>query len=538
MALTFAPALAEARDINVGVLRAHKTLAAGVAAASSGDRLLLDPGIYLDDTASIDKPLTIEGTGGVTLKITRHLDNQKGILIGNADLTVRNLTFDGAFVLDSEGKNGAGIRMQRGNLTVENCTFQNNQDGMLVNPIAGGTVTVAGSTFLNNGAGDGYSHGIYVNEVAQLTVRDSVFSGTKEGHSIKSRALATTVINTVIEDGVVGTSSYAIDLSNGGNVVIDGVKITQGKNTTNPSMIAYGAEGNLKASNSLFVSNSTFINQLASSNAVAVYNFTTTVAAVLTNDTAESIATVLRGLGTGATPAAGPILRQGSVFSRTQIGQQSYLRFYNPGSAAGTVKVMLYDMAGGEPLATWQSPSIAPNAALQIPVAVVEQAATAPFATPAYYAVGVQPTFSGSFQHVLYRPAEGTITNLSGCDNGVTTNGAALASVHTSLLEDGFPSTVMIFNTGPLPTVLTIGIFDARDGARLGAYTTPRIDVGGQAAIRVSAMESAARIAPPAGAYHYTLRVEGTFTGVLQHLVNNQQASVITDMTTVCKLGN
>ena len=538
-ALTLVSTLANARDINVGVLRPSKTLAAGVASASAGDRLLLDPGVYLDDTTSIDKALTIEGAGdGVVLKITRHLDNQKGILIGNANLTVRNLTFDGAFVLDSEGKNGAGIRMQSGNLTVENCTFQNNQDGMLVNPIAGATVTITGSTFLNNGAGDGYSHGIYVNEVAQVIVRDSTFIGTKAGHSIKSRALATTVTNTVIEDGVVGTSSYAIDLSNGGNVLIDGVKITQGPNTTNPTMIAYGAEGNLKASNSLTVANSTFINKLASSSAVAVYNFTTTVSAVLTNDTAESIATVLRGPGTGVAPAAGPILRQGAVFSSGQLGQQSYLRFYNRGAAAGTVKVALYDMAGGAALATWQSPPIAPNAALQISVATLEQAATAPFATPAFYAVAVQPTFSGSFQHVLYRPAQGTITNLSGCDNGVTNNGSSLANVHTSLLEDGFPSIVMIYNTGPAATVLTIGIFDASSGARLGTYTTSRIDAGGQAAVRVSAMEAAARIKPPSGSYHYTLKVESTFTGVLQHFVNNVQAAMITDMTTVCALGN
>ena len=315
------PASAHARDINVGPSRSLQTLADAVTAAGPGDRLLLDPGAYLDDTASVDTPLIIEGAGsGATLKITQHLPNQKGILIGNADLTVRNLTFDGAFVLDREGKNGAGIRMQRGNLVVENCTFQNNQDGMLVNPIAGATVTISGSTFLNNGAGDGFSHGMYVNEVAQVTVRDSTFTGTKQGHSIKSRALATTVVNTLIDDGVVGTSSYAIDLPNGGVAVIDGVKITQGPNTTNPSMIAYGAEGNLKAVNSLTVSNSTFVNKLNSPNAVAVYNFTTTVAAVLINDTAENIATVLRGLGSGATPAGGPILHQGAVFSSAQSG--------------------------------------------------------------------------------------------------------------------------------------------------------------------------------------------------------------------------
>lgn len=72
----------------------------------------------------------------------------------------------------------------------------------------------------------------------------------------------------------------------------------------------------------------------------------------------------------------------------------------------------------------------------------------------------------------------------------------------------------------------------------MGTSTTSRIDAGGQAAVRVSAMEAAARIKPPSGSYHYTLKVENTFTGVPQHFVNNLQASVITDMTTACALGN
>lgn len=36
---------------------------------------------------------------------------------------------------------------------------------------------------------------------------------------------------------------------------------------------------------------------------------------------------------------------------------------------------------------------------------------------------------------------------------------------------------------------------------------------------------------------HYTMRVEGAFTGVLQQLVNNQRVGVVTDMTAVCALG-
>src|SRR6185436_10719170 len=40
--------------------------------------------------------------------------------------------------------------------------------------------------------------------------------------------------------------------------------------------------------------------------------------------------------------------------------------------------------------------------------------------------------------------------------------------------------------------------------------------------------------APPAGVLHYVVKIEGTFTGFLQHLVTNTQAGVVTDMTTAC----
>ena len=310
--VTFAYGTAKAADLLVGPSETYKTLAAGVAAANAGDRVLLDPGVYTDDTAVVKKPLTIQGAGaGVVLRITQPISNQKGILVGDASLTVRNLTFQGAQDADM---NGAGIRHEVGDLVVDNCTFNNNQDGILVNPIAGAMVTITNSTFNGNGAGDGRSHALYVNEVAQLTVGNSSFAGTQVGHDIKSRALRTTVTDTVLDDGVSGTTSYAVDLSNGGVGVLDGLKITQGANTSNPTMVAYGAEGSLKAVNSLTVSNSTFTNQLNSSSAVGVYNYTS-VPATLTNNTVIGLTTFLKGPGTVTAPVTGVPLKQGGAYS-------------------------------------------------------------------------------------------------------------------------------------------------------------------------------------------------------------------------------
>ena len=175
----FVAGAANAADVLVGPTRSVKTLAAGVAAARAGDRVLLDAGIYADNIATVSLPITIEGQGsGAILQITQPIANRKGILVIDATTTLRNITFQGAYVTDSDGGNGAGIRMQRGDLLVDDCTFIGNQNGMLVNPNSTGTITVQNSHFVGNGAGDGYTHAIYVNEVAQLTVKNSTFDGT------------------------------------------------------------------------------------------------------------------------------------------------------------------------------------------------------------------------------------------------------------------------------------------------------------------------------------------------------------------------
>jgi hypothetical protein len=528
---------ANAADILVGPARATKTLASAVAIAKAGDRILLDAGTYVDDTAHILIPLTIEGAGaGATLSITKPISNGKGILVVDTNVTVRNITFQGAQVVD---RNGAGIRFQAGSLTVDNCTFVNNQNGILANRNIPGTLTINDSRFTGNGYGDGYTHGIYIGEIGGLTVTGSTFAAQKAGHNIKSRALRTTVIQTVMDDGVTGSSAYGIDISNGGVAVIDGVTITQGTKTTNPAMIAYGAEGNLKATNSLTVRNSGFTNQLSSPSSSAVYNFTTSVNAVVTNSVFTNVAQPLRGPGTvSSTPAPGAAatLRQASIFSTAQADAISYLRFYNTGAAAGTVTIDLYNGATGAKVAQWQSPSIAANATLQVPVSTIEAAGGGVATKPQFYAAAVASGITGTFQHIVHRPSPGSFANLSSCDTGLTTNAGKLANVHSSLLDGAYPSTIMFYNSAATSAVVSVGVYDARTGTKLGAYTTPSIAAGTQIALAMAAIEAGARITPSTAIKEYTLKVESAFSGTVQHIVDNQAADVLADMTAACPL--
>jgi len=229
--------------------------------------------------------------------------------------------------------------------------------------------------------------------------------------------------------------------------------------------------------------------------------------------------------------------RSGPIFSTVQTASKSFLRFYNSGTTAGTVTVTMRDFTSGSVLGAWTSPSIAAGAAPQFPIDTVESAIPAGTAKPAYYAITIRPGISGFFQHVLFRPADGTLTNLSTCEASSTANSRALTNVHTTILDNGYPSSIAIVNTGANDSQAVLGIYDARDGTRLGTYNSVSISDDAQAVVTVAAIQAQAGIVPNGQQFHYVIRIENDFTGFLQHLVNNQQAGVITDMTTACTFG-
>ena len=193
------------------------------------------------------------------------------------------------------------------------------------------------------------------------------------------------------------------------------------------------------------------------------------------------------------------------------------------------------DSGTGLSVGQWTSPSIPGDAEIQYAISTSE-AALGAFSKPSYYAISVTPGFSGYFQHVLWKPADGTLTNLSTCETGVTIDTRRLVGVHTSILDGGYPSSVVVNNTGVAPTTVALGVYDARDGVKLGTYTTASIAAGANAILPVATIEAGIGITPTSNMYHYVIQVEGAFIGFVQHLVNNIQAGVVTDMSTACTL--
>jgi len=249
--------------------------------AQDGDTITIDAGTYVDCAVWPQRNLTIEGKGRGAV-IRRRVCNDKGVFVTIGDhITLRNLTFAEA---RSPSHNGAGVRAEGRDLTVQNCRFIDNENGILSAPALDSTILVMRSEFRGNGSCESAcAHAIYAGGVGLLRVERSRFSGTRQGHDIKSRARRTEVVDNVIEDGVDGSSSYLIDIPNGGATLIQGNRMAKGPHSDNPgTAVSIGAEGVSKPTPWLIVRNNRFTNRQAV-RTVFVRNFTGTEARLTGN---------------------------------------------------------------------------------------------------------------------------------------------------------------------------------------------------------------------------------------------------------------
>ena len=97
-----------------------------------------------------------------------------------------------------------------------------------------GTIVVQGSAFDHNGIATRLGHNLYIGDVAQFTMTNSVSEDAMVGHEVKSRAFNNDIENNLIKDGPTGTSSYDIDIPNGGNALIQGNTIKRARKAKTP----------------------------------------------------------------------------------------------------------------------------------------------------------------------------------------------------------------------------------------------------------------------------------------------------------------
>ncbi len=245
-----------------------------------GDTIYIDAGIYANDaTKWTKKDLKFIGLGtGVNRTVLQYsgdIANGKGIFVfespGNSDNPyLENIVFDGAQVSDANGGNGAGIRFQANNITVNNCKFTNCQNGILEGnaSVSTSNVTILNSEFENNGyqqqnnsTFSGYEHNIYINASTDtLLVQNCYFHHPRgQANSLKTRAQRSYILYNLIDEEATGYGSWEINIAQGGLNIIMGNIIIQGAAGANHGIVGYDAATN--ALKDFYFVNNTVINK-------------------------------------------------------------------------------------------------------------------------------------------------------------------------------------------------------------------------------------------------------------------------------------
>ena len=229
-------------------------LAAAVAQAKPGDTVLLSPGIYQQAALVTVSGITIRGEPGAHLQ-GRAIEGKAALVVRAHDVVIDGIECSGIRVRD---RNGACVRIEARNITIRNVYFHDNQEGVLGG--VGGYVLVEDSVFERNGFNGGFAHGLYIGRKVELFHfrRNKVLSTKHEGQGVKSRA-----IKTVIEDNIIAgldsRDSRAIDIPNGGEIVIRRNILQKGPDSSNSQMIGLGLEGKLHRVNSAVVTENLII---------------------------------------------------------------------------------------------------------------------------------------------------------------------------------------------------------------------------------------------------------------------------------------
>jgi hypothetical protein len=170
-------------------------------------------------------------------------DGKAALVLRGRKARVEGLVFANIRVAD---RNGSGIRLEHGDLTVSQSWFRDSEQGILSGNDSASTITIDKSTFTRlgtcEGAG-GCAHSIYVGDYGALTVTRSRFEAGRGGHYVKSRSAQVTILDSSFDDSAGQGTNYMIDLPAGASGRIGGNWFVQGRDKENYSaFIAVGAE--------------------------------------------------------------------------------------------------------------------------------------------------------------------------------------------------------------------------------------------------------------------------------------------------------
>lgn len=273
--------------------RSYASLRDAVAAIGNGrGTVVIAPGTYAQCAVQNGGEVTFRAQtpGSVTLDGVPCEGKAALVLRGRA-ASVDGIIFQNLRVPDG---NGAGIRLESGNLTVTNSLFRNSEEGILSGDAPGGSVTIDKSTFRHLGRCDrdlDCAHGIYIGRYGSLTVTRSRFDQGDGGHYLKTRTPRVVITDNSFDDSGGRLTNYMIDLSNGASGEISRNEMVQGRNKDNHSaFITVAPEGREHDSAGLTIRNNraSFVPGLKRSSSF-VANFTDDAVKIDANQLARGI---------------------------------------------------------------------------------------------------------------------------------------------------------------------------------------------------------------------------------------------------------
>lgn len=236
---------------------AYRLLSQAVHAIGDGrGTILIAPGTYRQCAVQAAGRITYRArqAGSVILDGTA-CEGKAALVLRGRVAVVDGLVFQNMAVPDG---NGAGIRLERGDLNVTASLFRDSEEGILTAADPGSSIRVDRSTFRHLGRCDrglACAHSIYVGGYGKLTVTNSRFELGNGGHYVKSRAPIAEISGNSFDDSGGRETNYMIDLPAGSTGVIAGNSMVQGRNKDNYSaFIAIAAEGRENSSNGLSIS--------------------------------------------------------------------------------------------------------------------------------------------------------------------------------------------------------------------------------------------------------------------------------------------
>ncbi|MET1755130.1 right-handed parallel beta-helix repeat-containing protein [Novosphingobium sp. RD2P27] len=231
------------------------SLPEAVQAIGEGDgTVLIAPGRYTDcavQTAGrvafvARDPGTVVFDGGIC-------EGKATLVLRGRGAHVEGLRFTHQNVADG---NGAGIRLERSNLTVVRSQFVDAQSGILSGDDPSAMIIVDRSTFSGLGKhpnGHG-AHGIYIGQYGALKITGSRFERGTGGHYVKSRAPRIEVLDSSFDDSHGRDTNYLVDLPNGATGRIAGNSFVNGRGKENyTAMITVAPEGRINSSQGLTI---------------------------------------------------------------------------------------------------------------------------------------------------------------------------------------------------------------------------------------------------------------------------------------------